>query len=142
MQTFSPLSHGSQPTSSAALYYSSLPPTHVAPNFLHIMIQEKVPRVPPHFLARKAGKSAVEQLCHIDDDNWAKWWIEKSGYKHILQKDDNGWTPLHHALDSMTFSPMRAYSAAEALINATPEENLNEQTTGSQPTGFAPLHFA
>ena len=102
------------------------------------MRQERVLRVPPYFHGHKAGMDAVEQLCHKDNYDWLWWWLKKAGYRDTFQKDVNGWTPLHHALDSMTFSSMRAYWAADALIDATPEEHLNEQTTGLQPTGFAP----
>ncbi len=53
--------------------------------------------------------------------------------------DANNWLALHHSIDSMTFSH-RAYLATKDLLRRTPD--INVRTTGSQPTGSTPLHFA
>ena len=71
--------------------------------------------------------------------DWAEFWIQLGGFQDANETDPNGWLPLHHATDSITFSS-RAAAAARALIPLTTD--LNKQTTGSQPTGYTPLHFA
>ena len=55
--------------------------------------------------------------------------------------DKNGWSPLHHAIDSTTFS-CRAVQATWALIPLVPKEIINHQTTGNRPKGCSCLHLA
>ena len=55
--------------------------------------------------------------------------------------DSEGWSALHHALDSSSFSA-RAALAARDLAQRTPPRIINTGTTGSQPSGYTCLHFA
>ena len=93
----------------AARYYSSLPPNIVAPNFTSIMEKIGCLEVPPYHHGRKAGMEAMEKPCSRNDCDWMSWWLCQGGFGNIFEKDVNGWTALMHALDSMTFSPYRAF---------------------------------
>ena len=73
--------------------------------------------------------------------DYADWWIRLGGFRSANDFDDNGWLPLHHAVDSMTFS-QNAFYATLGLIRLTRPENINAKTTGSQPHGYTPLHMA
>ena len=57
------------------------------------------------------------------------------------QLDANGWSPLHHAVDSTSFSTAAVY-ATRALLQATPAEIINRPTSGDKPNGWSCLHFA
>ena len=57
------------------------------------------------------------------------------------QLDANGWSPLHHAVDSTSFSTA-AVHATRALLQDTPAEIINSPTSGDKPHGWSCLHFA
>jgi ankyrin repeat protein len=60
--------------------------------------------------------------------------------KAITQCDINGWNPLHHAIDSCTFSE-RAYLAAQGLVAKMPMHSINALTTGERPESSSCLHL-
>ena len=55
--------------------------------------------------------------------------------------DSEGWTALHHACDSSSWSS-RALKAALDLAQETPILEMNSGTIGKQPRGYTCLHFA
>ena len=61
--------------------------------------------------------------------------------KAFHEVDRNGWTALHHALDSSSFC-WRAYRAALQMLERVSPAVINLQTTGTQPCGYSCLHFA
>ena len=62
-------------------------------------------------------------------------------YKAPDQVDVFGWSALHHAIDSSSFS-MRAGNAALDLIPLTPRSIINHAITGRICRGFTCLHLA
>ncbi len=123
-------------------------PTGFAPNYTKLLVAGRFITLPPNHRGRKAGSLTQEIPLSEEEksDNytkfglWIEWWMKMGGWRAIDQVDDNGWTPLHHALDSMTFSE-RAGHVARALINDGPNV-VHVATTGSQPNKYTPLHFA
>ena len=126
----------------AIRYYKGLPIARREPNYTCLLKNDGVLDVPAHHHGRKAGKSAWEKECSENDRDWLEYWLQLGGFRHIYEKDANGWNPMHHALDSLTFSPYRAKYAAKAIIAATDERYFDEQTWGISPKAFAPIHFA
>ena len=125
------VSRGSQPT--------------CAPNYTHRLVDEGILEVPPGHKGRKAPTTAKEKPLSPDESaqayDWVAWWLYLGGFTSADEIDVHGWTPLMHAVDSMTFSK-RAYYVAKALASVTSTDFLNLATTGSQPTGYTALHFA
>jgi hypothetical protein len=62
-------------------------------------------------------------------------------YQAVDEFDDNGWSPIHHAVDSTSFS-WRAGLASFALLEITKLDVHDKPTTGSRPRGFSCLHLA
>ena len=54
--------------------------------------------------------------------------------------DADGWSPLHHACDTSSYS-IRALKAARELIPMTDASIINKRTTGRRPTGYTTLHL-
>ena len=67
--------------------------------------------------------------------------MELGGFETVTQKDENGWTAAHHAIDGSSYCRC-AFKAALELICETPTYVLCSQTTGSQPKGNNCLHLA
>ena len=59
----------------------------------------------------------------------------------IGERDENGWTGLHHAANAAQYC-WRAMRAAIALAALAPVKVINSQTTGDRPKGYSCLHFA
>ena len=120
-------------------------PTELLPKYTDILCGKGLLRVPAGHRGRKAPAHAQE-TCLTSQENafssqeWADWWLRIGGFRDANDRDANGWTPLHHAIDSMTFSGWRAYQAALALIQQT--RDIDAATTSTQPPGYTALHFA
>ena len=71
---------------------------------------------------------------------WGKWFMWKGGFQNPDQTDANGWSPLQHAIDVVTFSPLRGHLAAYDLIRDT--KDLENRTKGSRPSWNTALHMA
>jgi ankyrin repeat protein len=114
-------------------------------NYTEALKKLGVLSLPPNSKGRKASTTARETpLTEMEEGSvydWGSAWLKLGGFTSCTDKDKNGWTPLHHAIDSMTFS-MRARHSAIALATRTPDSALEAATTGHQPPGWTALHFA
>jgi len=119
------------------------------PNYTKILQSAGILILPDAYhCGRKAGNLAREvdiPWNEVQPHEWVPWWCELGSFQDPNSMDDLGWLPLHHALDSMTFSE-RAFYAAERLIEQT--DNINAATLAPSqqdkgyPSGYTPLHFA
>ena len=66
--------------------------------------------------------------------------MQLGGFVTAFVLDSHNWSALHHAMDASSYS-VRAFEAALALVNITPVDVINAQTTGSQPRGHSCLHL-
>ena len=114
-------------------------------NYTEALKKLGVLSLPPNSKGRKASTTARETpLTEMEEGSvydWGSAWLKLGGFTSCTDKDKNGWTPLHHAIDSMTFS-MRARHSAISLATCTPDSALEAATTGHQPPGWTALHFA
>ena len=133
--------HGAMFTKEAIRFFHALPVQSRRPNYTVLMKNDGVLDVPAFHHGRKAGKNASEEECSENDRNWMQYWLQLGGFKHIYEKDANGWNAFHHACDSVTFSPRRAVFAAKAFIAAMKEGHFDEQTWGQSPKNYSALHF-
>ena len=67
--------------------------------------------------------------------------MAKGGFTEVTDRDNMGWSPLHHACDASSWS-WRAQKSAMGLIEMTPPWIINARTTGSWPSGATCLHLA
>jgi len=128
------LSQGSQPTTVGRV-----------PNYTQIMCREGVLTLPPNHQGRKANTSVVEAKLVGEEKDlgfpWMSWWLALGGFASCNEVDDNGWTPLMHSIDSMTFSKRACISTMQLVLGTSPAF-IKCVTTGSQPTMWTALHFA
>jgi len=98
-------------------------PTELLPKYTDIMCRLGLLHVPAGHRGRKAPAHAQE-TCLTSQENafssqdWADWWLRIGGFRDANDRDANGWTPLHHAIDSMTFSGWRAQEQAQEQAQA------------------------
>ena len=81
--------------------------------------------MPEYHRGRKAPASTKEEPIaeeEVSTRNWAEFWLQLGGFENPDDRDENNWLPLHHSLDSMTFS-RRAALASVALIPLTEDIN-------------------
>ena len=101
--------------------------------------------LPPGQKGRKASTTARETPLTESErspfQDWRAFWLKAGGFSSCTDKDKNGWTALHHAIDTMTCSA-RAMHAAKSLAMCTPYSVLDAATTGEQPQGCTALHLA
>ena len=101
--------------------------------------------LPPGQKGRKASTTARETPLTESErspfQDWRAFWLKTGGFSSCTDKDKNGWTALHHAIDTMTCSA-RAMHAAKSLAMCTPYSVLDAATTGEQPQGCTALHLA
>ena len=81
------------------------------------------------------------QFLSMDDVDWARWWLQKGGYARAEQLDDNGWTPLHHAMLATAHWDY-AHRVCRGLIRMMSRRWLDVQTRGDRPAGYTALHMA
>ena len=114
-------------------------------NYTEALKKLGVLSLPPHSKGRKASTTARETpLTEMEEGSvydWGSAWLKLGGFTSCTDKDKNGWTPLHHAIDTMTCSA-RAMHAAKSLARCTPYSVLDAATTGEQPQGCTALHLA
>ena len=82
----------------------------------------------------------------LNGQGWARFWCNIGGFCDPNKTDALGWTPLHHAIDSMSFSE-RAFFAAMELVPLMSKEYLAKTTQAPSqhmpvPVGYTALHFA
>ena len=75
-----------------------------------------------------------------DENDWVSWWLELGGYTDMNQADQDGWTPLHHAIECMVHWD-QAWLVAQHLIDAMEVKWLSAKTTGGIPAHRHALHF-
>ena len=113
-------------------------------NYTQIFQRKGLITLPWNFRGRKAGTIALEvALTESEEDvcyDWCQWWLDIGAFRSISDFDANGWSAVHHAVDSMTFSA-RAEHAARVLAMCTPVSVLDAKTTGTRPAGFTVLHL-
>ena len=130
----------------------------MAPNMTRIMVNRGLLVLPPGHRGRKASHLCFEVPLDEAEErlmerskcfaNWYEWWCVLARMDtDPACKDCNGWTAFMHALDAH-FS-VRAYRAAYDFLTkydfspgAGHHNSLFDRTTGSQPNGYTPLHFA
>ena len=71
---------------------------------------------------------------------WADWWVQLGRYGGALDVDENGWMPLHHAIQAMVHWEW-AYKVVIGLIRRMDTEGLRTKTTGGRPAGWSALHM-
>ena len=155
-----PLRAPSQRGTSSNASASGAQPTEtelVFPNYTQLLKDDGVLSWPEdHFLVGRKAPTWVEEAEMPGDDDeiwsvagWAHYWCRLGGFSSIDETDQAGWTPLHHAIDSATFSH-RALFAAMDLIDHMSSDYLNKQTLAPSqqcriarvPVGWTALHFA
>ena len=98
----------------------------------------------------------MKEMIHHVLDAWDAWMLQGDSSPNKLRKRKSfaEWkrvtcrqkhkhrSALHHFIDSMTFS-RRMVGVTEELIGLSANRGIiNAKTTGAQPRGYAPLHFA
>ena len=86
-----------------------------------------------------------QQAFWANGQGWARFWCNIGGFVDPNETDALGWTPLHHAIDSMSFSE-RAFFAAMELTPLMSKEYLAKTTQAPSqhmpvPVGYTALHF-
>ena len=95
---------------------------------------------PPNIIFTKLSLS---RMSWIQASSGGQWWMQLCGFSDPFQRDANGFSPLHHALDASSYS-LRAEYAAPALIHLTALDIINAETSPIKPgwpSGYTCLHF-
>ena len=119
-------------TSPYSQYAGSQPTTTPWPNYTSRMRGQKFLLLEPSWKpGSKAGALSEEIPIYSAEDKfdpaWANCWKNLGDFKSQHDVDCRGWTALHHACHSLTFSK-RALYAACALIDEMEPRSLNWQT--------------
>ena len=86
-----------------------------------------------HASCWEAAEGSTVTLCSSPGE-WVSWWLAMGGFENERVVDLHNRSPLHHAVDSLTFS-WRAATVAVALIATTPTYVMDLQTRGERPAG-------
>ena len=76
----------------------------------------------------------------MDDVAWARWWLELGGFSSAEEVDADGWTPLHHALQSTVHWDM-GHHVVRGLIAMMSRWWLRAKTTGGHMPSWTALHM-
>ena len=95
------------------------------------------------------GSSPEPEVTHVQkkwsDEQWAMHWLALGGFepsaKGAAQFDNNGWLPLHHAIQA-TQHWTYAHDVCRGLMQLMPRELLGARTRGGRPRGYTCLHLA
>ena len=77
----------------------------------------------------------------MSDHALAKHFMEKGWYRNAEQKDDCGWTALHHAVQATVFWD-QAMRVCRGLIAQMSPEALEARTWAERPCHYTALHMA
>jgi hypothetical protein len=129
---------GSQPCSSQSSAYLH----HMS--YKHLLQTAKIIMVRPGHSGRKPGASCQESpFTDIEesvDYDFGQWWMDLGGFSSPNERDAENWSPLHHALDALTYCK-RAGRAALWLIPRSSPITINSTTIGQKPYNYSCLHF-
>jgi hypothetical protein len=76
-----------------------------------------------------------------DDRDWACFWLRLGGFSSAVVADDEGWTALHHAMQT-TVHWKKAYRVVRGLLPQMDRQWLRAKTSGGRPQGWTALHLA
>ena len=76
----------------------------------------------------------------MDDLEWARWWLQLGGFSSAEQLDVDGWTPLHHAVQSTIHWDM-GHHVVRGLIPMMGQNWLRAKTEGGRPWSWTALHM-
>ena len=76
----------------------------------------------------------------MDDVAWARWFLLLGGFSSANQADDDGWTPLHHAVQATVHWDM-GHHVVRGLIPMMGQQWLRAKTQSGRPRGWTALHM-
>ena len=80
--------------------------------------------------------------CHrFDDAAWARFFCEKGGYGQEMQVDEDGWSPLMHAMQA-TVHWDQAWRCCVGLIRMMSDDGLRAKATDGRMQGYSVFHMA
>jgi hypothetical protein len=71
----------------------------------------------------------------------AAWFSRFAGFESVNDVDDNGWTPLHHAMQS-TVHWVEGHRVCRGLMQMMDVARLGAKTTGGRMVGWTVVHMA
>ena len=77
----------------------------------------------------------------MSDRHFAQDFLMRGGYESACQTDENGWTALHHAVQTMVYWEL-GFRVVAGLMSMMPTTWLRAKTWGGRPPSVTALHLA
>ena len=77
-----------------------------------------------------------------NDNDWAKWFLKKGGFGDAMQVDEDGWTPLMHAIQSSVHWDKGCRCCLGLIEMMEDSRWLRATATRGRMKGYNALHMA